>query len=254
MKNIIILLALFATVIVSGTFILDNVNKDLGTTPNTQLSTSDTTDTDSDNTNNQTTDDSFALEEANSSHTRMTSFADLKSQSDLIVEVTGTDKYEEKKSDYIAFNLCTVNVKEAIKGTVSTSNLQVLLDIDIDPLPEANNTYLMFLKKETSGSNTYYIPVGYGQGIYKLTNGSSTSNSSASNSNTNGTTNSSTNSSSTSSSNNSSNSNSQSSASSNSSTSQTSSKNMTLESNSPLNSSIFTELKGSYSTVKTKLK
>lgn len=239
MKNIIIITALCLLVIISGSFILES---NTATSTTSESTTSEQSETQNSINNASSSTNNSQTEDITITKTKLNSFDELKNQSDLIIEVTGTNKFEEMKTNYIAYELCTVNINEVIKGSYTSNDIKVLLDIDVDPLLKSEEKYLLFLRKVTTTTSEYYTPLGYGQGIYKILTDSS--NSSSSNSTSNSNTSTSNNSTTTTTTTNSPTTN----TTTNSNNASTNSQ-MFLESNSSINL-LFEELKGNYSSIK----
>ncbi|MCR6514476.1 hypothetical protein M4I33_06235 [Clostridium sp. LY3-2] len=118
---------------------------------------------------------SIKNDKAHASYEEIPSLTVLKSESDLIVEIIGTDTIENRDYKDVPVKVSTVKVSEVIKGDIKENEIKILQDADLDITPKKDEKLLMFLKKGTDNKDCY-IPVGGGQGIYKIIENKKTNN------------------------------------------------------------------------------
>lgn len=97
----------------------------------------------------------------------VSSLDQLKTDADIIVEAIGTDIVEERDYKGINVKVSIIKVSEVIKGDIKETELKILQDAETDTIPKKNERLLMFLKKGIDNKDCY-IPVGGGQGIYRV--------------------------------------------------------------------------------------
>jgi len=102
---------------------------------------------------------------------------EIKSKSDLIVEVEGTDKQEKRDYKGVLSIVTTLKVKEVFKGDKSLKEVKIIQIESINTMPENGQKLVMFLKRGIDNPDCYAV-IGNGQGIYKIENtGNKTTNS-----------------------------------------------------------------------------
>ena len=103
----------------------------------------------------------------NGTITKIKDLSELKSKSDLIAEVTGTDKYKIIDYKGMKARISTVKVNEVFKGSIESGEINIIQIEDLDVMVENNQKLLLFLRKdrENMKENPYAV-VGTGQGIY----------------------------------------------------------------------------------------
>ncbi|WP_040210387.1 hypothetical protein [Clostridium polynesiense] len=94
---------------------------------------------------------------------------ELKNSSDLIAEITVTDKQEKRDYKEIQVDVITVKINEIIKGKTDLKELKILQDSSADTIIQNGQNLLIFLKKGIDNPDCY-VPVGGGQGIYIIEN------------------------------------------------------------------------------------
>jgi hypothetical protein len=105
-------------------------------------------------------------------HAKIFLFKDLteiKSESDLIVEVEGTDKQEKRDYKGAPSIVTTLKVKEVFKGDKSLKEVKIIQIESINTVPENGQRLVMFLRRGVDNLDCYGV-VGGGQGIYKIEN------------------------------------------------------------------------------------
>ncbi|NMM65868.1 hypothetical protein HBE96_25150 [Clostridium sp. P21] len=95
---------------------------------------------------------------------------ELKSKSNLIAEVEGTNKYKIIDDKGIKFRVTTVKVQEVIKGDKQLKEFSIIQTegLSTEKPPQNGEKLLMFLRKSLNMENTY-IPLGGSQGTYDIT-------------------------------------------------------------------------------------
>lgn len=91
----------------------------------------------------------------------------LKNDSDIIVEIVGTNRQEKVDYKGIPAVVTLVKVNEVIKGKIDSTELKIFQDSRVDIAPKDGEVLLMFLKKGIDNPDCY-LPIGGGQGIYKI--------------------------------------------------------------------------------------
>ncbi|MPQ44865.1 hypothetical protein [Clostridium tarantellae] len=127
--------------------------------------------------NNNTIGDQLSIknDKAHASYEEIPSLSVLKSNSDIIVEIIGTDIIENRDYKNVSVKISTVKILETIKGNIKENEIKILQDADLDITPKKDEKLLMFLKKGIDNKDCY-IPVGGGQGIYKIIENKKTNN------------------------------------------------------------------------------
>jgi len=92
--------------------------------------------------------------------------AELKSDSDIIVEVLVTDKSKERDYKGLKAIITTLKVNHVIKGDKDIKEINIL-QLDWETIPKNGEKLLLFLTKGIDNPDCY-IPIGAGQGIYKI--------------------------------------------------------------------------------------
>jgi len=112
----------------------------------------------------------------NSSVKRISGLPELKNESDTIVEIVGTDKY--KVIDYKGAQsiITTVKVLSVIKGDKNLKEAKII-QLYGEMTPKNGEKLLMFLRKGIDNPDCY-VPIGSGQGIYKIVQSKTKDNSS----------------------------------------------------------------------------
>lgn len=99
--------------------------------------------------------------------TKIQDLGQLKKDSNIIVEVIGTN--ENRVIDYkgVSCIITKVRVTDVIKGDKELKELNIIQVENVDVPPVDGEKLLMFLGKGKDNEGCYF-PVGAGQGIYKI--------------------------------------------------------------------------------------
>ncbi|MBC8059074.1 MAG: hypothetical protein H7Y18_00205 [Clostridiaceae bacterium] len=97
---------------------------------------------------------------------KLTGLSDLKNRTETIVKIIGTDKYKTIDYKGAPFIITTVKIVDVIKGDKKLNEINIIQH-DGDVTPKNGETLLMFLRKGVDNPDCY-IPIGLGQGIYKV--------------------------------------------------------------------------------------
>jgi len=97
---------------------------------------------------------------------------EIKSNSDLIAEVEGTNIQETREYKGTDAIITTVKVKEVFKGDKSIKNVKVIQMKDYDVPPKKGEKLVVFLSKGIDNPDCYSVR-GAGQGIYRIINSKS---------------------------------------------------------------------------------
>ncbi len=97
---------------------------------------------------------------------KISGLSELKKKSDTIVEVIGSDKTLEIDYKGTTSFVTTVEVADIIKGDKNLKEIK-LIQMSDDVTPKNGEKLLMFLRKGVDNPDCY-VPVGSGQGIYKV--------------------------------------------------------------------------------------
>lgn len=91
---------------------------------------------------------------------------ELKSKADTIVEIIGTDN--SKVFDYkgVSSTITTVTVTNVLKGDKKLNEINII-QLTGEITPENGQKLLLFLRKGIDNPDCY-VPIGAGQGIYKI--------------------------------------------------------------------------------------
>jgi hypothetical protein len=122
------------------------------------------------NVQNKLTQATIKSPTAEANYIKIPNLSELKKQSELIVEVIVTDKKEIRDYKGIPITITIANVKEVLRGNTDSKELKILQDSKADVNIKNGENLLMFLKKGVDNPDCY-IPVGSGQGIYKIVKG-----------------------------------------------------------------------------------
>ena len=97
---------------------------------------------------------------------KLSGLSELKSKSEIIVEIIGTDKCKTIDYKGATSRVTTVKVTDVIKGDKKLNEINII-QMDGEVRPENGQKLVMFLRKGVDNPDCY-VPIGSTQGIYKI--------------------------------------------------------------------------------------